>query len=69
MVDFHSWDVKLYGWPSDNCISIFGCPATFVVVPGARITKILNAALNTINQEHKLYQAIVSMLIYTIAEL
>ena len=42
-VKFHSWSVKIHGWPSDNCISIFGCPAIALVVPGARTTKILNA--------------------------
>ncbi len=35
---------QIYGCSSDNCISIFGCPATFLVVPGARTTKISNAA-------------------------
>ncbi len=35
--------LQIYGCPSDNCISIFGCPATFLVVPGARTTKISNA--------------------------
>ncbi len=39
-VECHSWGVKIYGCPSDNCISIFGCPATFLVVPGARTTEI-----------------------------
>ncbi len=41
-VDFHSWGMKIYGCPSD--ISIFDCPATFLVVPGVRTTKISNAA-------------------------
>ncbi len=35
---------KIYGCPSDNHINIFGCPVTFLVVPGARTTKISNAA-------------------------
>ncbi len=43
-VEFHSWGMKIYGCPSDNHISIFGCPATFLVVPGARTTKFSNAA-------------------------
>ncbi len=34
---------KFYGCPSDNRISICGCPVTFLVVPGARTTKISNA--------------------------
>ncbi len=42
-VELHSWGMKIYGCPSDNYISIFGCPATFLVVPGAQTTKILNA--------------------------
>ncbi len=45
-VEFHSWGVKIYGCPSDNYISIFGCPATFLVVPGARTIKISNAGLS-----------------------
>ena len=42
-VEFHSWGMKFYGCSSDNRISIFGCPATFLVVPGARTTKFSNA--------------------------
>ncbi len=42
-VEFHSWGMEIYGCPSDNHISIFGCPVTFLVVPGARTTKISNA--------------------------
>ena len=34
----------IYGCPSDNCISIFACPVTFLLVPGTRTTKISNAA-------------------------
>ena len=34
--------LQIYGCLSHNSISIFGCPATFLVVPGARTTKILN---------------------------
>ncbi len=47
-VEFQSGDMKIYGCPSDNHVSIFGCPATFFVVPGARArtTKILNTAQN-----------------------
>ena len=30
---------------TDNCISIFGCPVNFLVVSGARTTKVLNAAI------------------------
>ena len=41
-VEFHSWGMKIYGCPSDNRISIFGCPATFLVISGARTTKFLN---------------------------
>ncbi len=39
-IDF--W-LQINGCPSDNCISIFGCPATFLVVLGARTTEISNA--------------------------
>ncbi len=35
--------LQIYGCPSDNCISKFGCPVTFLVVPGARTTEISNA--------------------------
>ncbi len=34
--------LQIYGCLSDNCISIFSCPTTFLVVPGARTTKISN---------------------------
>ena len=37
---------EIDGCPSDNHISIFGCPATCLVVPGARTTKISNAVNN-----------------------
>ena len=40
---------QIYGCPLDNCISIFGCPATFLVLPGARTTKILNTGIHTQN--------------------
>ena len=43
-LEFHSLGVKIYGCPSDNCISFFACPANCLVVPGARTTKISNAA-------------------------
>ncbi len=36
---------------SDNHISMFGCPATFLVVPGARTTKISNAVCNSVDCE------------------
>ncbi len=42
-VEFHCWGVKIYGCPLDNCVSIFGCPATFLVVPGlTQQTKMLS---------------------------
>ncbi len=37
--------------PSDNCISIFGCPGTFFVVSGAQTTKILNAGHKYVGQD------------------
>ncbi len=40
---FSAGTKKIYDCPSDNYTSIFGCPATFLVVPGARTTKISNA--------------------------
>ncbi len=39
--------IYIYGCPLDNCISIFGCLATVLVVHGARTTKISNADLHT----------------------
>ena len=42
-VEFHSCSVKINLCPSDNCIKIFGCSVTFLVVTGARTTNILNA--------------------------
>ncbi len=38
--------LQIYGCPLDNCIGLYGCPVTFLVVPGARTTKILNADSN-----------------------
>ncbi len=43
VVEFYSWGMKSDGCPLDNHISIFGCPPTFLFVPGARTTKISNA--------------------------
>ncbi len=40
--------LQIYGCPSDNCINIFGRPVTFLVVPGAWTTKILNAVPRTL---------------------
>ena len=34
--------LQLYDCPLDNCISIFGCLATYLVALGAWTTKILN---------------------------
>ena len=42
-----SFWLQIYGCLLDNCIIIFGCPATFLVVPGARTTKISNAGCVT----------------------
>ncbi len=50
-VELYSWSMEIYGCPSDNRISIFGCPATFLVVPGARTTKFSNAAQEWIDQQ------------------
>ncbi len=51
----HTWNtctkvtssLQIYGCPSDNFTSILGCPATLLVVPGARTTKISNAVPNS----------------------
>ncbi len=43
-VKFHSWGIKIYGCPLDNCSSIFS-PATFLVVPDERTTEISNAEM------------------------
>ncbi len=48
-----SLSVKIYGCPSDNCIRFFGCPATCLVVPGARTTEISNAGHNVLRQCEK----------------
>ncbi len=51
-VEFHSCGMKIYGCPSDNHISIFGCPTTVLVVPGARTTEFSKAAHNHTNIVH-----------------
>ena len=65
------WQIN--GCPSDNWISIFGCPATFLVVPGARTTEISNADqqynLHTINSStvQSTHYEFINSTIYTLS--